>query len=412
MSRTLLASGLVAATIVAGSFAASADTFTTLHVFCRDGICKDGANPFESPLIPDGQGNYLGTTQNGGANQSGVLYEIVGGTKYRKLFDFPTTGAAPLGSLIQDTQGDLFGIVEGGSTNNGAVYRLHPLDAKRTSWTFDLLYNFCPNSDSCPDGSDPFAITYEGASSGIAYDGVSPLYGTTNVGGANGGGTVFQLVDNGGTWSEKVIHSFCASARCAHGTRPGYTLVSGPDGALYGPAGGTPSKGGIIYKLTPNAARTKWTMSVFYNFCALAGCADGADPGGLTLDSAGGFYGVTDSGGSEGTLYHLSPEGAFTLLYSFCQQPDCDDGAGPSVAPTLAPDGTLYGLTSGAARLYHFDPATSAYTVLHEFCGGETCKGGYSPTASLTLDPDGTLFGTTFLAGSKNDGGTVFSYAP
>jgi uncharacterized repeat protein (TIGR03803 family) len=195
---------------------------------------------------------------------------------------------------------------------------------------------------------------------------------------------------------------------------PGYTLLSGPDGVLYGSANGTPTKEGLIYKLTPNAARTKWTMSVVYDFCPVDGCADGGAPGGLVLDGAGGLYGVTSGGGDAhlGTLYHLSAGGAFTRLYSFCQQADCADGAGPSVSPTLAPDGTLYGLTSGAARLFHFDPATSTYSVLHEFCGSETCKGGSFPSSSLTLDPDGTLFGTTFLAGSKNDGGTVFSYAP
>jgi uncharacterized repeat protein (TIGR03803 family) len=413
MSRAFLASGLVAAAIVAGAGAASADTFTTLHTFCRDGICSDGANPFEAPLLPDGQGNYLGTAQNGGANHAGVLYEIVGGTTYRKVFDYPATGA-PLGSLIPDTQGNLFGIVAGGAANNGAVYRLHPLNAKRTKWAYEELYTFCPNSDSCPDGQSPFAITYEGAASGAPYDGVSPLYGTTNEGGANGGGTVFQLVDNGGTWSENVIHSFCAGTRCAQGTRPGYALVSGPQGVLYGSAGGTANKEGLVYKLTPNAARTKWAFSVFYDFCMLADCADGAQPGGLTLDSSGGLYGVTSGGGTAhlGTLYHLSADGAFTLLYSFCQQANCADGAGPDVSPTPAPDGTLYGLTSGAARLYHFDPASSTYSVLHEFCAGANCKGGNSPTSTMTLAPDGTLFGTTFLAGNKHESGTVFSYAP
>jgi uncharacterized repeat protein (TIGR03803 family) len=414
MRRTLLASGLVAAAILGGAFAASADTFTTLHTFCRDGVCKDGANPFESPIIPDGQGNYLGTAQGGGANRAGVLYEIVGGTTYKKLFDFPAAGAAPLGSLIPDTQGNLFGIVEGANSANGAVYRLHPLNAKRTKWTYDELYAFCPNADSCPDGTHPFAITYEGAASGVPYDGVSPLYGTTNEGGANDGGTVFQLIDNGGAWSESVIHSFCAGKHCAEGTRPGYALVSGPQGVLYGSAAGTPNREGLIYKLTPNAARTKWTMAVFYEFCTLANCVDGGQPGGLTLDSSGGLYGVTSGGGDAhlGTLYHLSAEGAFTLLYSFCQQANCADGAGPDIAPTLAPDGTLYGLTSGAARLYHFDPASSTYSVLHEFCASANCKGGNSPTSSLTLAPDGTLFGTTFLAGNMHESGTVFSYAP
>jgi uncharacterized repeat protein (TIGR03803 family) len=415
MRRTVVAAGLSIASFLMGAAASSADTFTTLHVFCRDGVCADGANPFESPLIPDGQGNYLGTAQNGGANHAGVLYELTGGTKYKKLFDFPANGAGPLGSLILDTQGDVFGIVAGGATNNGAVYRLHPLNAKRTQWVFDILYSFCPGADACADGSQPFAITYEGTGSGVPYDGVSPLYGTTNEGGANGGGAVFQVVDNDDTWSEKAIHSFCGRPNCPGGWKPGYSLVSGANGVLYGPANGGSQKRGLIYQLTPNAARSKWTMSVLYNFCTQADCADGSDPSGLVLDGAGGLYGVADSGGSGGqigTLYRIASDGTFTLLHSFCQQADCEDGAGPQVAPTIAPDGTLYGLTSGEARLYHFDPATSAYSVLHEFCGSETCKGGYSPTSSMTLTPGGTLLGTTFLAGSKNDGGIVFSYAP
>jgi|HubBroStandDraft_5_1064220.scaffolds.fasta_scaffold06581_2 uncharacterized repeat protein (TIGR03803 family) len=412
MRRISLAATLAAAVVLAGT-AASAGTFTTLHTFCHHNDCNDGESPLVAPLIPDGRGNYLGTAQSGGVSGGGVLYTLVGGTTFKKLFDFPAA-AGPIGSLIQDAQGNLFGIESFGNTGNGAVFRLHPLNANRTKWTYDVLYDFCPLSDSCPDGQSPLALTYDGAWSGVPYDGQSPLYGTTDFGGDKGFGTVFQLTDNGDTWSENVIYSICSKKGCPDGKYGSYALVNAPNGILYSTtAAGGSAKEGVVFMLTPNAHRTKWTQSVVYSFCALTNCSDGRSPTGLALDGQGGLYGSTSGGGDKGfgTLFQISAEGSFTSLYSFCQQAGCPDGAAPPVSPTLGPDGTLYGVTS--LVLWSYAPQTSTYSVLHTFCTDDgKCKDGYEPTSPPTVAADGTVFGNTFSGGNTWDVGTVFSYLP
>jgi hypothetical protein len=65
---------------------------------------------------------------------------------------------------------------------------------------------------------------------------------------------------------------------------------------------------GTVFELTPNAAKTQWTHTVLYSFCAQSGCADGADPFvGLTMDAAGNVYGTTRGGhwwSGAGRIWH------------------------------------------------------------------------------------------------------------
>ena len=192
--------GLVAAALL-GVSAASAQTFTTLHKFCHQLPCNDGAGPLESPLVPDGAGNYFGTAQNFGLQNGGTLYALLGGTKFRKLFDFPAV-ASPRGPLVRDTSGNLYGIEGNGASGNGGIFKLHPTNAKLTQWKFETIYTFCPQGGDCLDGATPIELTYEGAAAGAPYDGTSPLYGSTVLGGgpANSG-TVFQLAPNA-AWLE------------------------------------------------------------------------------------------------------------------------------------------------------------------------------------------------------------------
>jgi len=105
-------SGLAAATlssVLCLATPASAQSFATLHAFCGKLPCSDGAGPLESPLVEDASGNFFGTAQNFGDHNGGTLYELVGGTKFRKVFDFPSS-TSPRGPLVQAANGDLYGI--------------------------------------------------------------------------------------------------------------------------------------------------------------------------------------------------------------------------------------------------------------------------------------------------------------
>jgi uncharacterized repeat protein (TIGR03803 family) len=196
--RSLAAMFCSAAAIGLLAMPAAATSFTRLHKFCSQPDCTDGGNPLQSPLIPDGAGNFFGTAQNGGAHNGGVLYKLVGGTKYKKVFDFPGNGQ-PRGPMVRDVDGKLYGIEGSGADGLGGIFKLTP-NAKGTKWTYETIYTFCVSGGTCPDGQVPIELTYVGATSGTPYDGKSPLYGTTIFGGANSLGTLFQLALKNGQW--------------------------------------------------------------------------------------------------------------------------------------------------------------------------------------------------------------------
>jgi uncharacterized repeat protein (TIGR03803 family) len=108
---------------------------------------------------------------------------------------------------------------------------------------------------------------------------------------------------------------------------------------------------GTVFKMTPNGA-----LTIVYSFCAETNCADGIEPVGLTLGTDGNFYGTTYQGGRArcesnqpsgcGTVFRLTPQGTLTTLYRFCAQAQCVDGGDPLGGVTQGPDGSLYGTTN------------------------------------------------------------------
>jgi uncharacterized repeat protein (TIGR03803 family) len=158
-----------------------------------------------------------------------------------------------------------------------------------------VLYSFCVRGYPCTDGLDPAA--------GLIGDTLGNLYGTTYMGGNGFEGTVFELTPNAAktAWTQKVLWSFCAQANmCTLGSAP-YSagLMMDASGNLYGTTyGGGANNGGTVFELTPNAAKTAWTETVLYSFCAQAGCTDGAFPvAGVVRAPSGNLYGTTSDGG-------------------------------------------------------------------------------------------------------------------
>ena len=119
-----------------------------------------------------------------------------------------------------------------------------------------VLYSFC-EKDNCADGAVPFY-------SGLITDASGNLYGTTKVGGRNGVGTVFELTPAG---RETVLYNFCSQGGCADGATPTAGLITDASGKLYGTTqSGGYDGGGTVFELTPNAAKTKWTEKVLHLF--------------------------------------------------------------------------------------------------------------------------------------------------
>jgi uncharacterized repeat protein (TIGR03803 family) len=299
--------------------------------------------------------------------------------------------------------------------------------------TESILYSFCTQNcsgESPTDGVGPEAD--------LLMDKAGNLYGTTLNGGYQAG-TVFELTPNqdGTVWNETVIHAFCAEGNCGDGLHPKAGLVMDAAGNLYGTTGGGgANNNGVVFRLSPNEARTEWTETVLYGFCARPNCTDGAlAAAGLIMDGAGNLYGTTQRGGgaNAGVAFELTPSAdktgwRETVLYSFCAQPGCADGADPIAGLRMDAAGRLYGTTfiGGSATVGNKQGNGVAFmltpngagrewseTVLHTFCQQQRCPDGLFPEAGLITDGAGNLYGTTASGGGgARQGGVVFRLSP
>jgi uncharacterized repeat protein (TIGR03803 family) len=400
-------------------------TEQALYKFCPQIDCTDGTNP-AADLIMDVSGNLYGTTPNGGSHNGGTVFKLSpSGTGWAEtvLYNFCsqtncTDGYYPEVGLIMDGAGNLYGTTDGGrGYGGGTVFKLAPSGA---GWTETVLYNFCSQTN-CTDGYNPQA--------GLIMDGSGNLYGTTDGGGSHSWGTVFKLAPSGTGWTESVLYSFCSQASCTDGYAPRARLILDGSGNLYGTTtnGGNSQNQGVAYRLAPSG--TGWVEAVLYSFCAQGGtaCTDGAYPyGGLMMDGSGSLYGTTNQGGTgRGTVFKLARNGSGwteTVLYSFCAKSSCADGAYPTAGLIMDAAGNLYGTTQFASSnsggvVFRLAPSGTGWTetVLYSFCSQNGCADGATPYAGLIMDGAGHLYGTTYYGGNYNCGynnasacGTVF----
>ena len=230
-------------------------------------------------------------------------------------------GATPYAGLIWDKKGistarrstaDLL------TADAGVVFKL-----ERATKTETVLYSF----GGAPDGGYPYGP--------LIRDLEGNLYGTTITGGSFDHGMVFKL-DAGG--NNTALYSFTGGL---DGAAPGSGLLRDTQGNLYGTTVNGGSLGhGVVFKLDPTGNET-----VLHDFNQ--GIFDGFEPrSGLTRDAVGNFYGTTtygETGGGNGTVYKLTPDGTFTLLHSFTWGAD---GAFPWAGVILDKAGNLYGTTT------------------------------------------------------------------
>ncbi len=360
---------------------------TVLHSFGSGG--SDGRYP-QADLI-DVKGTLYGTTEVGGSYGNGSVFSVnptTGAETVVYSFAGDPDGYLPVARVI-DVKGTLYGTTGyGGGVNDtycesgcGTVFSLDPKTGTET-----VLHAFGNGTD----GEIPVAGL-------IDVRGV--LYGTTKEGGAGGSGTVFSV--NPTTGSETVVYSFCGQQNCTDGVYPQAGLID-VKGTLYGTTELGGSHGyGTVFSVNP----TTGAEAVVYSF---AGDPDGYIPVGSVMDVKGTLYGTTENGGSynDGTVFALDlSSGAETVLHSFGSG---SDGDYPN-ASLIHVGGVLYsttkaGGTYGDGTVFSFKLKTGAETVVYSFAGG-TDGGG--PLASL-VDVKGSLYGTTDLGGTY-DYGTVFA---
>jgi uncharacterized repeat protein (TIGR03803 family) len=377
-------------------------------------------------LISDAAGNVYGATAAGGTYGYGGVYELTpnshGGWTETLIYNFPagTGGSAPLGTvtgptspvgtLVFDGAGNLYGAALGGSAGGGTVFELTPHG--NGQWTEKALWNFHGE-----DGFNPYGS--------LIFDQAGNLYGTTNAGGGigerlcidGGCGTVFRLTPGtNGKWTLTTLYRFTGES---DGANPNPNLVFDSAGNLYGSTrfGGDVNESlgyGVVFELSPTAGA--WTETVLHTF---TDGADGGYPGGMISDNAGNFYGETSDGGTGtgcsgfpcGTVFELSlTNGQWTenVLHNF----HGSDGDAPEGVLALGAGGTLYGATryggtAGDGTVFELTPGANGQwteAVLWNFVGGND---GSQPTFGVNLGSGGQVYGTAIYGGGTTGNGTV-----
>jgi uncharacterized repeat protein (TIGR03803 family) len=358
-------------------------TETTIYSFTGGG---DGSNPIADLAI--GKNNILyGTTYGGGAYGYGTVFQVSpvagGGWSQKVLYSFAGSGAGGDGAYpaagvkVVASSGILYGTTySGGTAGLGTAFALTPSVA---GWSERVIYNFQGGAD----GANPLADLTVGNS--------GQLFGTTSQGGSVtnssgtfvNGGTVFELTNSEGVWTENQLYTFTGGS---DGGFPESALIQAPSGVLYGSTfwGGTPAacavgeyaQGcGTVYQLTPRTGGgTPWTETVLHTFTSHS--PDGAHPyRNMALNGTGILFGATFSGGANvDVCYSDSYNGCGTVF---------------ELKPPSTPGGAW---------------TKSNLMALSGSPGGGTPNG--------VILSKGSLYGTTIVGGTAGGYGTVFLLVP
>jgi uncharacterized repeat protein (TIGR03803 family) len=294
-------------------------TETVLHSF--DGG-SSGSDPNGGVTIDPSNGDLYGTTTFGGSgdcrNGCGVLYRLAANGAYKvlRILNVGKDGSWPVGQLLRDSRGNLFGVTTfGGPNEGGTVFEYSARDK------FSVLHAFAGSDGFQPQGN-------------LIEDKADNLYGVTNSGGADQYGVIFKLTPKGKC---TTLYSFTGGA---DGGYPTGGVDRDEAGNLYGAtnlAGNGSTPNGTVFELAPDG-----TLTTLYTF---SGGTDGGFPAGNVRQSNGEVYGTTTAGGANenGVVYQVNAAaGTEKVLHNFTGS----DGSTPQAGLT-SDHGFLYGTASG-----------------------------------------------------------------
>jgi uncharacterized repeat protein (TIGR03803 family) len=384
---------------VAPESALATDGEKILHTFY-----DEPADAPRSNLIFDAEGNLYGSTISSGreACKCGTVFRLNpqagGGWNYEVLYQFKgqEDGGYPIGKLVFDNIGRLYGAMEWG---NGGVFQL--TQQPGGSWVETAIYTFA----GAPDGSIPY--------SGLTIDNSGNFYGTTQSGGANGIGCVYMVSPTANGWSETVLHSFSGS----DGAYPWADVTLDAAGNVYGTtiAGGAYGQG-AVFEL--NASDGSWTETVLYSF--RGGTHHGWPAAGVYLDASGNIFGTLSDNGDEGqgAVFRLQPDSdgkwTETLLHTFRKRGDGDfpwsdlvpDAADNLYGTTYAGGNTGYGVIYKLTRNANGNWTESIFFTFNY-------RDGANPADNpVTFDASGNLFVATDSGGLSSGYGVVLEIGP
>lgn len=381
-----------------------AQTYRVIHDFTGG---ADGAYP-RATLTLDRAGNFYGTAGGGGAGGNGTVFKLThsgSGWVLVPVYRFQGgyDGSVPWSPVTMSPDGTLFGTTLSGGYFQGEYC---------AQGGCGLVYNLKPGPRAATSALAPWTQSVLRAFTGPPYDGDGPvygtlildqagnLYGTTQFGGPQIGGVVFELTPSPGGWSENILYTFPYGFK---GGEPYAGVVMDSAGNLYG----TSSRGGLsdvgtVYELSPTS--NGWTETVLHGF---GSGNDGRVPyGGLIFDQAGNLYGATALGGtlSGGVVYELSPSSngwTYKVLYNL------PPAEGPFEDLSIDASGSLYGTsnssgTGEAGMVFKLSQSNGNWILadLHDF----TFSTAYFPYGGVTIDADGNLYGTAPYGGAYGYG--------
>jgi uncharacterized repeat protein (TIGR03803 family) len=377
-----------------GGAIAAAQTYTSLYAY--PGTDNNTSGITWPGLMSQGQdGAYYGTIQTNGAFNAGSVYKMTTNGAYGLIYSFcaegghcTTTGSFPDGGVTLGTDGNFYGTTQdGGANGDGTVFKITPGSTLTTLWNFTEGLT----SQHLKDEGFPWYPPL------LGQDG--NFYGVDSGGYNTDYGVFYKMTSKGALTPHQFVYTNGAGPNLA---------VQSTDGNFYGTTqlGGDPTcKCGVVYKAT--AAGKITVLHAFKGYPT-----DGNRPLGMLVQGTdGNFYGTTYNGGAKniGTLFKITPAGAFSLLYSFNGNPS--DGALPWTGMTLATDGNLYGVTAvggtkNAGVVYKLTPAGNV-SILYNFCT-VSCYDGIYPETPIMQHTDGKFYGNT--AGNSLGGAVFYSF--
>ena len=392
-------------------------TLTTLISF--DGT--DGAAPLGT-LIADKAGNLFGTTAGGGPTGGGTVFEVMRTaagyaatpTLLASFGDADHTG--PIGGVIMDGSGNLFGVVPSGGANGyGYAFEVaHTLSGYAATPT--ILVNF-----------DATAGT--GSDSALVLDAAGNLFGTTSNGGSYGDGSVYEIASTGAGYAGVATTLVSFNAMAGQSSYPEASLILDTHGNLFGTTFGNGSDRGTAFEVVKTATGYADTPKTLARLDASQpDTPDGAYPlAPLVMDAAGNLFGTTSFGGPvlAGSIFEISNTAGtyattITLLTTFSGSDENDSLAGLIIDGS----GDLFGTTStggpgragsvahpiayGSGTVFELARTASSYastpTTLIDFDGNANAN----PFSALLADASGNLFGTTGGFSNGDGPGTVY----
>lgn len=339
------------------------------------------------------QTQLWGMTNGGGQYAGGVIFKTDGSGNNHTVqynFDGATNGVAGVGSLLQTSDGMLYGMTySGGANGMGVIFQYDPVAS-----VYSIKFDF----DGVANGSNPWGSLIQ------ASDG--KFYGMTRQGGANNMGVIFQYNPITSTYSKKFDFDGAINGGYPYGL-----LIQASDGKLYGMTrnGGSGIGVGVLFQYDPATS----TYTKKFDF----GGANGYSPfGSLIQASDGMLYGMTSQGGNlinsgKGVLFQYN---LATSNYTKKVVFDSINGESPLGNLIQGSDGMLYGMTAGGGAdsggvIFQYDPSTSSYTKKFDF---DTGANGNTPMGSLLQASDGMMYGMTQFRNGINDSGAIFQYDP